>query len=82
MLCHRLLVENATKSSRLWVAFNHGPCACSPPAPRSYPLTQAESREHRRWIDRINSKLREKGKKEEFRRVRDFVEYAYRQDPR
>jgi DnaJ family protein C protein 2 len=31
---------------------------------------------------RINSKLREKGKKEEQRRLRDFVDAAYRLDPR
>ena len=43
---------------------------------------QAESRDHRRWIERYNNTLREKGKKEEFRRIRDFVECAERQDPR
>jgi uncharacterized membrane protein len=31
---------------------------------------------------RINSKLREKGKKEEGRRLREFVDAAYRVDPR
>ena len=43
---------------------------------------QAEGREHRRWIERFNAKLREKGKKEEARRMRDFVDAAYRNDPR
>lgn len=52
------------------------------PLPAPPPVCQAESREHRRWIERYNSKLREKGKKEEFRRIRDFVESANRQDPR
>jgi DnaJ family protein C protein 2 len=42
----------------------------------------AESREHRRWIERINAKLREKGKKEESKRLREFVEAAWRIDPR
>ncbi len=31
---------------------------------------------------RNNSKLREKGKKEEGRRLRDFVDAAYKHDPR
>jgi DnaJ family protein C protein 2 len=30
----------------------------------------------------INAKLREKGKKEEGRRLREFVDAAYRVDPR
>jgi hypothetical protein len=30
----------------------------------------------------INAKLREKGKKEEARRLREFVDAAYRVDPR
>lgn len=50
-----------------------------PPTP---PRLQAESREHRRWIERYNRKLREQGKKEEFKRIREFVESAYKQDPR
>lgn len=52
------------------------------PHPEEEDIEQAESRDHRRWIERYNNKLREKGKKEEFRRIRDFVESAYRQDPR
>ena len=50
-----------------------------PPYPRRH---QAESREHRRWIERFNAKLREKGKREETRRLREFVDSAWRQDPR
>lgn len=36
----------------------------------------------RRWLERMNSKLREAGKKEEKRRLKEFVENAYRCDPR
>lgn len=55
------------------------PLLSPPPPPHTH---QAEGRDHRRWIERYNKKLREAGKKEEFRRVRDFVDCAYRQDPR
>lgn len=36
----------------------------------------------RRWIERNNSKLREKPKKEEVKRLKAFVESAFEQDPR
>ncbi|WIA35239.1 hypothetical protein OEZ86_003700 [Tetradesmus obliquus] len=52
------------------------------PHPDEEDVEGAESREHKRWIERINSKLREKGKKEEGRRLREFVDAAYRVDPR
>ncbi|KAJ9525224.1 hypothetical protein QJQ45_020748, partial [Haematococcus lacustris] len=52
------------------------------PHPDEEDLEGAESREHRRWIERMNSKLREKAKKEEGRRLREFVEAAYKLDPR
>lgn len=52
------------------------------PHPDEEDVECAESREHRRWIERNNSKLREKGKKEEGRRLRDFVDAAYKHDPR
>jgi len=52
------------------------------PHPDEEDTEGAESREHRRWIDRMNAKLREKGKKEEQKRLRDFVDAAYRLDPR
>ena len=39
---------------------------------------QAEGREHKRWMERVNAKLREKAKKEEAKRVRAFVEAAYK----
>eukprot|EP00850_Spirogloea_muscicola_P014195 SM000100S09422 [mRNA] locus=s100:220116:225364:- [translate_table: standard] len=47
-----------------------------------YDLESAESREHKRWMERQNSKLREKAKKEEYARLRTLVENAYRKDPR
>ncbi|KAL4449534.1 hypothetical protein ABPG77_007178 [Micractinium sp. CCAP 211/92] len=52
------------------------------PHPDEEDIEQAESREHRRWIERYNAKLRAAGKKEEFKRIREFVEAAERQDPR
>ncbi|GIL94969.1 hypothetical protein Vretimale_1073 [Volvox reticuliferus] len=52
------------------------------PHPDEEDVEAAESREHRRWIERNNAKLREKGKKEEGRRLRDFVDAAYKYDPR
>ena len=36
----------------------------------------------RRWLERHNAKLREAGKKEEKKRLKQFVEDAYRRDPR
>ncbi|KAF8668327.1 hypothetical protein HU200_052385 [Digitaria exilis] len=47
-----------------------------------YDLEQAESREHRRWMERQNAKLQEKAKKAEYARVRTLVDNAYRKDPR
>lgn len=35
-----------------------------------------------RWIERFNRKLREAGKKEEVRRLKEFVETAFKKDPR
>ena len=35
-----------------------------------------------RWLERHNAKLREAGKKDETRRLKQFVEDAYRKDPR
>jgi DnaJ homolog subfamily C member 2 len=52
------------------------------PHPDEEDVEGAESREHRRWIERYNAKLREKGKKDEFKRIRDFVDAAYKYDPR
>ena len=35
-----------------------------------------------RWLERHNSKLREQGKKDEKKRLKQFVEDAYKRDPR
>ncbi|KAI0531423.1 hypothetical protein KFK09_000978 [Dendrobium nobile] len=47
-----------------------------------FDLEQAESRDHKRWMERQNSKLREKAKKEEYARIRALVDSAYKRDPR
>ncbi|WOL20717.1 hypothetical protein Cni_G29523 [Canna indica] len=47
-----------------------------------FDLEQAESRDHKRWMERQNAKLREKAKKEEYARVRTLVDNAYKKDPR
>ncbi|CAA6666367.1 unnamed protein product [Spirodela intermedia] len=47
-----------------------------------FDIEQAESREHKRWMERQNAKLREKAKKEEHARVRMLVDNAYKKDPR
>jgi DnaJ family protein C protein 2 len=47
-----------------------------------YDLEQAESREHKRWMERQNSKIQEKAKKVEYARVRNLVDNAYKKDPR
>ena len=41
-----------------------------------------ECREHKRWIERENARLRSKAKKEETRRLREFVDRSYLLDPR
>jgi hypothetical protein len=45
-------------------------------------LQCAECREHRRWIERENQRLRAKAKKEETKRIRDFVDRSFAADPR
>lgn len=45
-------------------------------------LQCGECREHKRWIERENQRLRTKAKKEETKRLRDFVDRAYSADPR
>ncbi|KAF5739227.1 dnaJ subfamily C member 2 [Tripterygium wilfordii] len=47
-----------------------------------FDLEQAESRDHRRWMERQNAKLGEKARKEEYVRVRTLVDNAYKRDPR
>ncbi|XP_008811954.2 dnaJ homolog subfamily C member 2-like [Phoenix dactylifera] len=47
-----------------------------------FDLEQAESRDHKRWMERQNAKLREKARKEEYARIRALVDNAYKRDPR
>ncbi|KAL4203437.1 hypothetical protein AMTRI_Chr01g103980 [Amborella trichopoda] len=47
-----------------------------------FDLDQAESRDHKRWMERQNAKLGERARKEEHTRIRTFVENAYKKDPR
>ncbi|KZV56504.1 DNAJ heat shock N-terminal domain-containing family protein [Dorcoceras hygrometricum] len=47
-----------------------------------FELDQAESREHRRWMERQNAKLSEGARKEEYARIRALVDNAYKRDPR
>ncbi|XVF00130.1 hypothetical protein REPUB_Repub03eG0258500 [Reevesia pubescens] len=47
-----------------------------------YDLEQAESRDHKRWMERQNAKLSEKARKEEYARIRVLVDNAYKRDPR
>lgn len=52
------------------------------PHPDEEDVELAEGRDERRWIERHNAKLREKGRKEEIRRINEFVDLAHRLDPR
>ncbi|CAN4108525.1 unnamed protein product [Withania somnifera] len=47
-----------------------------------FDLEQAESRDHKRWMERQNAKLSQKAGKEESARIRTLVANAYRRDPR
>ncbi|XVE52354.1 hypothetical protein DITRI_Ditri02bG0116400 [Diplodiscus trichospermus] len=47
-----------------------------------YDLEQAESRDHKRWMERQNAKLSEKARKEEYARIRALIDNAYKRDPR
>ncbi|KAK9283895.1 hypothetical protein L1049_012150 [Liquidambar formosana] len=47
-----------------------------------FDLEQAETRDHKRWMERQNAKLSEKARKEEYARIRTLVDSAYRRDPR
>lgn len=47
-----------------------------------FDLEQAESRDHKRWMERQNAKLSEKARKEESARIRALVDNAYKRDPR
>eukprot|EP00884_Botryococcus_braunii_P015011 jgi/Botrbrau1/23510/Bobra.106_1s0061.1 len=52
------------------------------PHPDEEDIEQFETREERRYFERINAKLREVGKKEERRRFKEFISKAYELDPR
>lgn len=52
------------------------------PQEDEYDLEGAEGREHKRWMERQNSKMREKAKKEDYQRLRQLVENAWKRDPR
>jgi DnaJ family protein C protein 2 len=52
------------------------------PHDEEFDLEQAESRDHKRWMERQNAKLSEKARKEEYARVRSLVDNAYKRDPR
>lgn len=52
------------------------------PHPDEEDVEQAENREHARYIKRYNAKLRERAKKEEKARLKEFVEAAFKRDPR
>lgn len=60
-------------SFRSWREFPHAD---------EFDLEQAESRDHKRWMERQNAKLSEKARKEEYARVRNLVDNAYKRDPR
>ncbi|XP_022894878.1 dnaJ homolog subfamily C member 2-like isoform X1 [Olea europaea var. sylvestris] len=47
-----------------------------------FDLEEAESRDHKRWMERQNAKLSEKARKEEYARIRTLVDNAYKRDPR
>ncbi|KAI4339118.1 hypothetical protein MLD38_024090 [Melastoma candidum] len=47
-----------------------------------FDIEQAESRDHKRWMERQNAKLSEKARKEEYARIRNLVDNAYKRDPR
>lgn len=47
-----------------------------------FDVEQAESRDHKRWMERQNTKLSEKARKEEYARIRTLVDNAYKRDPR
>ncbi|KAI5383432.1 uncharacterized protein LOC127106509 [Lathyrus oleraceus] len=52
------------------------------PQSDEFDIEQAETRDHKRWMERQNAKLSEKARKEEYARVRTLVDNAYKRDPR
>ncbi|CAL5437548.1 unnamed protein product [Camellia sinensis] len=61
------------KSFKSWSEF---------PNEDEFDLEQAESRDHKRWMERQNAKLTEKARKEDYARIRALVDNAYKRDPR
>ncbi|XP_057470136.1 uncharacterized protein LOC130759073 [Actinidia eriantha] len=47
-----------------------------------FDIEQAESRDHKRWMERQNAKLTALARKEESARIRALVDNAYKRDPR
>lgn len=47
-----------------------------------FDLEQAESREHKRWMEKQNLKNQEKARKEEYARILTLIDNAYKRDPR
>lgn len=47
-----------------------------------FDVEQAESRDHKRWMERQNAKLSERARKDEYTRIRSLVDNAYKRDPR
>ncbi|KAL7199122.1 hypothetical protein ACSBR2_021408 [Camellia fascicularis] len=47
-----------------------------------FDLEQAESRDHKRWMERQNSKLTEKAINEDYARIRALIDNAYKRNPR
>lgn len=47
-----------------------------------FDIEQAESRDHKRWMERQNAKLSEKARKEEYARIRCLIDNAYKRDSR
>lgn len=52
------------------------------PNEEQYDLEEAESRDERRWMDRMNQKIQAQAKREESSRIRTLVEQAMESDPR
>ncbi|KAG0447771.1 hypothetical protein HPP92_028185 [Vanilla planifolia] len=72
-------VEEVDRFYSFWYAFKSWR---EFPHADEFDLEQAESRDHKRWMERQNAKLREGARKEEYTRIRSLVESAYKRDPR
>lgn len=52
------------------------------PSDEDFDLEQAESRDHRRWMERQNAKNSENARKDEHTRICTIVDNAYKRNPR